>query len=371
MVLLFFIVLILYSFLITSYFLGFKKARWFDFNASTTASTAISILIPYRIHTDFDTLKALVQSILSQKEAHHDIEIILIDDFSSIATPKIENTSQICLKDHRSELSDIKNNKKESLEYGVSLSKYNKIVCLDADILLSSHWLNATLQFIEKYNPKFAAGIHRYSLKGGFFNQFLALEQDNLTAISIGSLANGSPTMCNGANMIFDKSSFIEIGRYQGLYHINGGDDMFLYHRMFEKYPLETYYIKSLENAVYSDTAPSFVDFIKQRNRWLSKSLDYERTSVTWQLALVFITNVLVVISFLVLLLHPPFIVLISLKIIIDVCFLHFQRRFFNTQTSFFKLLIMATMYPFYVSFIGFYALYAMIKVKYLPLQHN
>lgn len=64
--------------------------------------------------------------------------------------------------------------------------------------------------------------------------------------------------MCNGANMIFTKTAFQAVKGYDGLYDANGGDDLFLYHRIYKKFPYATHYIKNVDATVYSDPPENF-----------------------------------------------------------------------------------------------------------------
>lgn len=344
------------------------KAPAFVFDNLKRIEIPLSILIPIRSHGNTQPLKDLVLELKKQSKNYSTVEILIIDDFSSIPLDiNQENIKLLSLKDCNPSLSNSKNNKKEAIELGVNYSKNDYICCLDADVSVSENWLKAISQFIVENNPKFAAGIHQYSEKNSFLKTFLRIEQDNNTAISIGSLNNGFPTMCNGANMIFQKSAFENVEKYKGLYKINGGDDLFLFHRIFKLFPDKTFFIKSLDCAVFSETSSTFRTFISQRNRWLSKSFNYELPSVSWQLSLAFLMNLEVIILLFNFSLNH--FLIIGIKIGVDCFFLNGQKSFFNSKSTFLNLLIMDIIYPFYVFTIGFYAIWHKFKTNYIPLR--
>ncbi len=46
-------------------------------------------------------------------------------------------------------------------------------------------------------------------------------------------------TMCNGANLAYEKKVFSEVNGFAGTDHIASGDDMLLMHKIWKKYPDE------------------------------------------------------------------------------------------------------------------------------------
>ena len=50
--------------------------------------------------------------------------------------------------------------------------------------------------------------------------------------------------MCNGANIAYTKKIFEEVNGFKGNEHIASGDDEFLMHKIFEKYPDKVLFLK-------------------------------------------------------------------------------------------------------------------------------
>ena len=54
-------------------------------------------------------------------------------------------------------------------------------------------------------------------------------------------------SMCNGANLAYEKKAFYEVNGFAGIDHIASGDDMLLMHKIWKKYPDRVHYLKSKE----------------------------------------------------------------------------------------------------------------------------
>jgi hypothetical protein len=89
-------------------------------------------------------------------------------------------------------------------------------------------------------------------------------------------LNSGFPATCNGANMVFNKSIFYEIGAYSAHLNVSSGDDDLLMHQ-FAKYNIKKVaYSKSLESIVETYPETKIKDFFYQRIRWMSKAKFYK-----------------------------------------------------------------------------------------------
>lgn len=301
-----------------------------------------TIIIPYR---DYDQrLNSLLAQLKTQTNGH--AEIILINDFAITSFSYEVNPiiKPINLKDKSPYLNSSKNNKKEAISIGIMEASHEYIICLDADITLMDSWWKTIAGFILNKKPHFAAGLHRYLPDDGWLNKFLILEQDILTATSIAALNLRFPTMCNGANMIFTKTAFQAVKGYDGLYDANGGDDLFLYHRIYKKFPYATHYIKNLDATVYSDPPENFLELLKQRRRWISKTTSYENKSIQIQAGIIFLTNFLFVSGLFIF----PLLPIIVLKFLADILFIYKIKQFYGFKLSLLKTIIYSCLYPFY-----------------------
>ena len=343
----------LYSLLIIWYGNGWKQTPHFQ-SEKIQHYAPLSIIIPYRNANE--AIKNILNYFESKKEL--EFEVLLINDFSEhifdLSNEYSFPIQKLALQEFNTSLTPHKNNKKEAIDLGISKSNFHYILCTDSDVIPSKKWLEGMMHFAQKHKPKFAAGIHRYLPQPSFLNYFLSLEQDNYTAISCAGIAQEHPTMCNGANMIFEKSAYYEIGGYEGLFHINGGDDMLLLHRIQAKFPKNTHFIKSLETAVFSEAPKDFKSLFSQRKRWLSKSFDYENKWVGVQMFIALIANLMVVFSIMIYFFQPLLFIFVLWKMLIDSAFLLSQQTFFNLKKNYVWFGLSLWLYPFYVLWLSF-----------------
>jgi cellulose synthase/poly-beta-1,6-N-acetylglucosamine synthase-like glycosyltransferase len=337
-------ILFLYFILIYFYTLGFKNYPSYIPQNLVPASISATILIPCR--NPSDQLKTLLAQLFTQVHPNNSIEILVINDFSdNEIVVELNGTARLLnLRDNRSDLSVNKNNKKEAIAFGVAESKQEYIICLDCDISLSDNWWTILSNFILDKKPQFAAGLHRYISSKTWLNNFLTLEQDILTASSIAALQLRMPTMCNGANMIFSKKAFYDVKGYDGLYHTTGGDDLFLYHRIYAQFPNDTHYIKNLDAAVYSKAPQSILELLKQRSRWMSKTSHYENLWVNLHAGIILISNFLCFLALFIWILWPIFI----LKLVADIFFISHIQKFYPVNMSLLQKLKFILLYPIY-----------------------
>jgi cellulose synthase/poly-beta-1,6-N-acetylglucosamine synthase-like glycosyltransferase len=105
-------------------------------------------------------------------------------------------------------------------------------------------------------------------------------------------------SMCNGANLAYEKKMFYEVGGFSGIDHIASGDDMLLMHKIAQKHPHRVHYLKSAEAVVSTQPMLTWKDFFNQRIRWASKATYYKDKKIKAVLLLVYLFNL----SFIVLL---------------------------------------------------------------------
>ncbi len=345
----FFLILFFYTLLILWYKKGWTEALNYNSELAFDELEPLSILIPYRNTTP--SFISLLDYFESKK--HLNFEVILVDDFSANELQFDKKYSfpliKLSLIEANIKLNPLKNNKKEAIALGVAHAKFSYILCTDSDIIPNKNWLEGMMNYAQKQNPKFAAGIHRYIPQPSFLNYFLTLEQDNYTAISCAGIFQKFPTMCNGANMLFQKVAFESVKGYDGLYHINGGDDMLMLHRIQDKFPDKTFFIKSLETAVFSEAPKNFKSLFFQRKRWLSKSFDYENKWVGIQMFIALCANVMTVILGILGFFQPLLFLFVIWKFFVDYAFLISQESFFKPKKNFIWIGVSIYIYPFYV----------------------
>ena len=160
-------------------------------------------------------------------------------------------------------------------------------------------------------------------------------------------------SMCNGANLAYEKKVFYEVAGYKGIDSIASGDDMLLMHKIYKKYPDRVLFLKSANAIVKTKPVNTLTDFFNQRIRWASKADRYTDKKITTVLIFVYLFNawilVLGIFSFFYLFIFYWFMALLFAKIICELFFLYPVAKFFNKEKM---LLWFPIAQPFHIAYI-------------------
>jgi len=72
------------------------------------------------------------------------------------------------------------------------------------------------------------------------------------------------------------KKSIFEVNGYADNMHVISGDDEFLMHKIFKKYPNQVQFLHQKEAIVLTGANGTLSQLTEQRKRWVSKSTKYE-----------------------------------------------------------------------------------------------
>lgn len=338
---------------------------WLDTKTSvidkSQGTRPISIVIAVR--NEAIGIKACIDSILNQ--AYPEMEIIVIDDFSSDQTAEIVGSyTQTNIRCYRLEeilSKDAKHsmNKKAAIEYGVHQARYDIIVTIDGDCIASEEWL---LHFSNAFSDNkimYATGIVSIVQHKNFFEAFQQLDLLSLTGITAASIKMKSAYMSNGANMAFRKSAFLDIGGYTLINKIPTGDDVFLMHKIIQRYGDDAcVFIKNENASVFTEACYSIETFIQQRIRWVSKSSSLLSKKVTITLVFMYVYHSLFLVSAVcgMLVKDATCYLLLAFflwKISFDLLFLNSVSSYFKKKQLLIWLPIFEIFYIFYVVMIG------------------
>jgi cellulose synthase/poly-beta-1,6-N-acetylglucosamine synthase-like glycosyltransferase len=310
-------------------------------------STLITVIIAAR--NEEKTIGICIESIIEQTYPAHLFELIVIDDHSIDSTAAIVNSfnkkgniRMLKLKDfNRTQI--LNSYKKKAVETGIGLAKGTLIVTTDADCIAKPGWLQTIASYYEEFKPVFIAapvvytsvGKTDFSLKK-FFKIFQSLDFITLQGITGASVYKKFHSMCNGANLAYEKKVFYEVGGFDGIDTIASGDDMLLMHKIQKRYPDRIRYLKSPEVIVETQPAETLKDFINQRIRWASKADKYTDGKITAVLSLVYLFNAwiffIAICSFFYANIFLPFLTLIIIKTLVELFFLYPVTAFFEKQ---------------------------------------
>jgi glycosyltransferase involved in cell wall biosynthesis len=257
----------------------------------------ISVIIPAR--NEANNIGACLQSVCSQSLPAHLFEIIVADDFSEDATAaivrscKAPNLQLLSLADLLPAGHQENAYKKRAIEAGIAAARGQLIVTTDADCIASPHWLSSIAAFYQRRQPAFIAAPVLVTNGNAYVEIFQSLDFLTLQGITGASVYKKFHTMCNGANLAYERSVFYEVNGFAGIDHIASGDDMLLMHKIYERYPGRVFYLKSRAAIVHTAPVHNWKDFFRQRIRWASKAGQYKDKRILPALVVVYLFNVL------------------------------------------------------------------------------
>ena len=372
-----FLILIFFCYGILILFLraGFQKVPLFHFK-DQKPTTTFSIVIPFR--NEAENIPLLLASIKQLKYPKELVEFLFVDDDSSdnsVVTlkEKIATISSTSLfnADNFKVLNNIRTSnspKKDAIEIAIKSAKNEWIVTTDADCILPEKWLTIFDNYIQTHQPKMLVAPVNYQLKNTFLDYFQRFDFLSLQASTIGGFGIKKPFLCNGANLGYKKSSFIEQKGFKGNKHIASGDDIFFFEKMLQKNTHDVHYLKSKEAIVTTFPVATFAELIHQRTRWAAKTSLSKLLFSKFVGILVFSTNFLIALGTLSVVFEPVYLhyllVIFIFKCGIDLIFIIKAIRFFNHKIHVTTYLLSSIYYPFFTTYIFFKTLFSSYKWK-------
>ena len=293
---------VLYLWLILYFLIG-----WVKFNRTTVKEPSrirsqpfISVIIPVR--NESAHIQDCLRSVMVQNYPQHLYEIIVIDDYSTDETYTLardverDNLLVLSLARYFGDAAEKVPNKKKALTIGVKNAKGELIITTDGDCIMGENWLSTMVRYYQQHSFRFLTGPVMLKPAKGLLGLFQQVDVMNMLGITGGTIANSYPTMCNGANLLYEKKAFIGVDGYKGNTDIPTGDDIFLMQKIEMAFPDSIGFVKERDACVYSRPESTFADFVAQRVRWTSKSTAFQKKSVTAILMFAYLFNLLILI---------------------------------------------------------------------------
>jgi cellulose synthase/poly-beta-1,6-N-acetylglucosamine synthase-like glycosyltransferase len=287
---------VVYGSLIIFYRQSWLSIPEFFISSEVINHTKISVIISAR--NEEQSIGICLQSILGQNYSANLFEVIVVDDHSTDQTAAIvqsfsmnKNVRLIFLKDF-TDGTTLNSYKKKAIDVAIQQSTGTLIVTTDADCIVPTTWLQSIATFYEKNDPAFIAAPVAYYNENSFLKIFQSLDFMTLQGITGASVYKKFHSMCNGANLAYERKVFDEVGGFKGIDTIASGDDMLLMHKIYQRYPERIQFLKSKQAIVQTQAMETLSGFFNQRIRWASKSDKFDDKRIFFVLVVVYFFNV-------------------------------------------------------------------------------
>jgi cellulose synthase/poly-beta-1,6-N-acetylglucosamine synthase-like glycosyltransferase len=316
----------------------------------------ITVVIPVR--NEADNIGKLLADLSKQSLPKNNFELIIIDDASTDDTVAVITkwlspiTKLLTLQD-----SPTAAPKKRAIGEALKIAKGRWIVTTDGDCRVNKNWLKNIALTFQETQAKLISGPVMIKPSGRFFDIFQTIEFASLIGTGGCTMSAGQPTMCNGANLAYERAAFEEVNGFEGTDHIASGDDELLLQKIAKLYPNQIVFLKNADNIVVTNPQPTLSAFYSQRVRWGSKWAVNRRITTMLVAIFVFLVNLSVIVlsGFWIYnqLSTTNFLILLALKLIPEFLFLSLIINFLDKNRLIVFVPIVQFLYPFYVIIFG------------------
>lgn len=211
-----------YGVLLLSFRFGLTLLR----KGKSSQRVTVTVVVP--AHNEADKIDDCLAALSEQSYPAELTEIIVVDDNSSDDTTERARAWCARLK-HLSILpGDLYRYicpKKNALAQGIGAGTGDIILTTDADCRPSPNWISST---VSCFTPMvgLVAGFAPLRPQPGLRGFLLAFQSLVVNALSAGSIGIGFPLSCSGRNLAYRRTVFDQVGGFEDLGHIRGGDDV-------------------------------------------------------------------------------------------------------------------------------------------------
>jgi cellulose synthase/poly-beta-1,6-N-acetylglucosamine synthase-like glycosyltransferase len=278
---------VIYSFLIIYYWQAWISIPEFISSGKNT-SIKISVIIPAR--NEEKNIGKLLLALQSQSYPVELLEVVVVDDHSTDGTVAVvqqfPTVKLIQLKED-----NINSYKKKAIETGISSATGELIITTDADCIPEKSWLQTIALFKEENDSALIAAPVVINCNSTLVQMFQAMDFMVLQGITAAVVYKKKMSMCNGANLAYEKKAYQDVNGFAGIDHIASGDDMLLMHKIWKRYPNKVHYLKSKPAIVSTESEKTWKAFFNQRIRWASKARSYQDKRIFPVLLVVYFLN--------------------------------------------------------------------------------
>jgi poly-beta-1,6-N-acetyl-D-glucosamine synthase len=267
------VIIIAYGIFITLALYGFSKLKRVQELAPPTSSPSfISIVVSARNEEANITL--FLQQLSKQQFSSQQFEIIIIDDasedntffkISEFATYTSLNIQAIREEKHLG--------KKKCLSKAIHLAKGDIIITTDADVIYrNAYWLQSISSYFASQSPNMLVMPIDFHEPKTLLELFQVVENLALTVVTAGFVGINKAFLCNGANLAFKKSAYLNANGYAEHLHLSSGEDVFLLEALKKQNPKQVHYVINRALIVKTKACANLKEFFYQRVRWAQKA---------------------------------------------------------------------------------------------------
>ncbi len=348
---------LLYGGLIGFYTLGWIRLKN---NAIAQQSKAFTVCILVAARNEEQHLPALLNAFRAQQFPLNAFEVLIADDHSTDGTAALVKKSQEANPGFPIRLFLASGEgKKAALTELAAHAKADILLFTDADCSIGANWITTMISAFESADCQMVLGPVKMENDDSLSGTWQSLEFMSLIASTAGSCGVGYPAMANGANLAVRRSVFEAVqGRATGYKHASG-DDVFLLFAVMRKFGRASITFLHDRNAIAETQAvQGIAAFVRQRQRWVSKSTSYQTPAVLLPALIVFVFNLalttLLVAGFWIPFVWLLYVLFILLKALMDYPLLRMAAFFFQRTKWLRWFFLFELGYPVYVTFTAF-----------------
>jgi ABC-type dipeptide/oligopeptide/nickel transport system permease subunit/cellulose synthase/poly-beta-1,6-N-acetylglucosamine synthase-like glycosyltransferase len=328
--------------------IGFYSKTWekipiFERKYLLTGSQ-IKITVIIAARNEEKNIGSCLQALAAQDYPSSLYQVIVVDDHSTDQTWNIltslrfdkMNALFIPLREFTGQPQHSGSFKKFAIESAIAACQGDLILTTDADCRPGNQWLSVIADCYQQTGAKMIAAPVKIESGKSMITIFQTLDFITLQGITGAAVFRKVHSMCNGANLAFEKKVFVEVGGYRDIDDIPSGDDMFLMHKIFKQYPDGLFFLKNEAAIVSTKPESSWKGFFNQRIRWSSKADKYQEKNLFRVLLFVYAFNLLFPVLLFVAIWKPGLLILLAvlliLKTAIEFSFVRRVASFFGQQ---------------------------------------
>lgn len=343
-------------------------SRNYNRDAILRQAKKVSVLIAAR--NEGKNIEKLLQSLYNQTFDKENFEVIIVDDHSDDDTFGISESFKVSHPEMSLKLLKATGSgKKQAISQALHAADNEVVIVTDADCELPAKWIEKMLAYYIAKDLKMLLGPVLLSPADTLFEKLQVLEHMSLIASTAGSAAIGMPVMCNGANMMYDRKSALNVEKDRTDMKLASGDDMFLMEQFIARYGSKAIgFFLNREVIVKTATMPNLKAFFRQRTRWTSKTKAYTNWKIIATALTVFLFNLSIVFFFVAGFFMPVFwafyVLYVIMKTLIDYPIIRRISAFMKQKKLKFWTLPLEFIYPFYVVFTAIAGMFAKVRWK-------